>query len=179
MGKTENFRDRVAYERESDALVARALSWWIWKAVVPAVLLTALWPIYTYILALPHAFQRAFAHGDFLLLSALLMLELTVEGDHVARQKMSFRFLAAGSKAAAFVLMFVYGFVKYDVVTQEARLAAAALNPDIEATILDKLRAYSCFNCSVMLCAIFACILVSSALIEHQRQEQLERFGLV
>lgn len=179
MGKEENVNNRRAYEHERDAVAARTLSWWVWKAVVPTVLLAAMWPVYAYVLALPHAFQRAFAHGDYLLLAALLVLELTVEGDHVARPRMSFRTLSTVGKATAFVMMFVYGFVKYDVVTQEAKLAGAAGNALIEHSVLDKLRAYSCFNCSVIICALIACVFVSSALVDHQREEQLERFGLL
>lgn len=178
MGHMENFRAKAEFNKQVDLINARAVNWWLWKVMVPAGLIAALWPVYQWVLSLPHAFQRAFAHGDFVLLSALILLELTVESEQLAWQRLSFRAVAGSGKAGAVILMFVYGFIKYDVIIQESRLPGAK-GAALQSAILAKLRAYACFNCSVIVLAVGACAFVLWSLLEHQRQEQLDRFGLV
>jgi hypothetical protein len=57
-------------------LSERWLDWMIWRTL-PFLFLILLWPIFNYVLQLDHAFERAFSGGEFLLISAMLLLSVS------------------------------------------------------------------------------------------------------
>src|ERR1043165_5235811 len=138
MGKVVDAGARRKFESRTRIIVARAINWCIWKALLPGMLLALLWPIYSFVLKLPHPFQRAFANGD--------------------------------------LLIFAFAFVKYDVILQEAALARAAAAD--QGLILDKLRAYSCFSCSVASVSLVASLFTFAVVVDLERTEELRRLGL-
>lgn len=110
--------------------------WCIWKVVLPFLLLVLLWPIYKFVgvAGAGHndAFIQAFEHGDLLIFAALLFIEVGLESAE-ASGRLSLRqyILVQVSKGVAMVLLFVLGFIKYDVLTsatEQRRLAYSWLS---------------------------------------------------
>src|ERR1043165_950817 len=176
MGKGVDAGARRQFESRTRIIVARAINWCIWKALLPGMLLALLWPIYSFVLKLPHPFQRAFANGDLLIFAALIMVEASLEGEHIENQSGTFRFLTNLARLFAVLLIFAFAFVKYDVILQEAALARAAAAD--QGLILDKLRAYSCFSCSVASVSLVASLFTFAVVVDLERTEELRRLGL-
>lgn len=176
MGKFVEPGARRQFEAASGVITARAVNWCIWKALLPVFLLGLLWPVYGVILKLPHPFQRAFCHGDLLVVAALILIEASLEGDHIEKQSGTFRLWCNIGRLIAVLLIFLFGFMKYDAILQESALARAAVVDQWQ--ILDKLRVYACFNCSVAVVSLVASFLTFAVVVDLERSEELRRLGL-
>jgi hypothetical protein len=130
----------------------------LWKVFFPLFLILIIYPVYAFFLKVDHPFQRAFAHGDLLIFSALVMVEAAVELKEVrSRYDELLRFVAMSA-------IVIFGFVKYGAMLRESNLhhgdvsglapeaAAAAVRAAHEAAV--DLHAFSFFNCAVAACAV-------------------------
>ncbi|MFL6274462.1 MAG: hypothetical protein ACJ74G_04560 [Blastocatellia bacterium] len=154
--------------RQSEMLDERMVNWIIWKVIAPFGLLLLIYPIYKYIIHMPDSpFAKAFAHGDFLIFSALVLIEVAIEYKHVlgAEAQMAtlpFKVFMEIVRVAAFFLIFLFGFMKYDVVTHE-------LEPDHS-----KLLGYSFFSCSVAIFSVLFSLYVFWKITHLNTQKRLE-----
>src|SRR5262249_44080238 len=80
----------------------------------------------------PDAFTQAFEHGDLLIFAALLFIEVALESAEATGRLTVIQYgIVEGSKGLAMLLLFVLGFIKYDVITHasvEKRLAYSFLS---------------------------------------------------
>lgn len=130
----------------------------LWKVLFPLFLILIIYPLYAFFLKIDHPFQRAFAHGDLLIFSALVMVEAAVELKEVkSRYDELLRFVAMAT-------IVIFGIVKYGAMLREPHLhqanvngltpeAAAATVRATEEAITD-LSAFSFFNCAVAAFAV-------------------------
>lgn len=150
----------------------RALDWCVWKAFIPLLLMGLFWPIYGIILNLEHPFERAFAHGDLLLFAALLLIEAAVEGEQVRNENFRARLGRQMSKGSAIILIFIFGFLKYDVMMQEGRLAEEGAR----AAVFSKLAGYAYFNLLVAVAAVLYGMYSFWKSVEREHEERLSEF---
>lgn len=127
-----------------------AVGFFFLKVILPFVILMVMWPIYRYIIGLDHAFGKAFAHGDLLIFAALLLMEVAQESKETnalladdAMPRLSHAVVGYLAITVSFLLIFILGVIKYDVVSREG------------ADDVRRFVAYSCLSCSVAICAVF------------------------
>ena len=96
----------------------RAVDLCTWKVLLPALMLLLFYPIYAGFTEVEHPFARAFAHGDYILFAALLLLETSVESERLMTQTAVFRLVRNITRIVAISLIFVFGALKYDVVVK-------------------------------------------------------------
>lgn len=80
-----NVNSRIHDRRSCNMIYKRFQDWQLWKVIVPLVALVIFYPVYLF---KQHggAFLGAFAHNDLLLFSALLLIEVSVEANHIQHQ---------------------------------------------------------------------------------------------
>lgn len=166
----------VTWLREERAHIRnRAVDLCTWKIVLPGLLLLLFWPIYGCIMEVQRPFVRAFAHGDYVLFAALLLFEVSVEGERLVMQTAMLRVMRNALRIAAISMILVFGFMKYDVVIKEARLPTAT---GVAATTIDaKLRSYSCFSCALAFLTVVYSLYASVALVERESADLFHRLG--
>jgi uncharacterized membrane protein len=144
------------------------LNWIGWKVLLPLILLVLIWPLYGSMLHLPHSFIRAFAPGDLLIFSSLILMEAAIEGEHLPHQ--SFASLLARMLAKIFAIVFIASYVaiRYSVVLHENGLlkelaAIPQLNPaqveKLSEMSLNNMLPYSCFSCVVAIVSVIFSVL--------------------
>lgn len=130
----------------------------LWKVLFPLFLILIIYPTYALLLKIDYPFQRAFAHGDLLIFSALIMVEAAIELKEAnSNYDEPLRFVAM-------ITMVIFGLVKYGAMLREPHLHTAnleAMTPALAETALREareaaieLRAFSFFNCAVAACAV-------------------------
>ena len=101
----------------------RLLKWILFKVVAPLVVIFIIWPIFGFSLDIHNSFEKAFAHGDLFVFSALILIEAAIEGEqsHIG----DWRFHLGRFISIILALVSIIGFVvvKMDVMRDE-------LNPD-------------------------------------------------
>lgn len=129
--------------RRCTLVMRRFQEWRRWKLLLPLIMLLVFYPIYVFVEG-PTPFLNAFAHGDLLLFSALLLFEVSVESDHIQRElehnHNSLDDLTEWPRVCGIVLIVLYGSMKL------------AVGPQSEAS--NKTVAYCFFTISVMLLAV-------------------------
>jgi hypothetical protein len=120
---------------------------------------------------IPHPFGKAFAHGDLLIFSALVLLEASTEGEHEQGQSISMD--VARLFAKIFAILFIGGFVatKYDILNIESQLL---LKPDnnMHEMLARKMTAYSCLNCTIALVSVVSSIMLFWANVNREKRQQ-------
>jgi hypothetical protein len=160
-------RPRVA-AKGIDETQRQFLNWMGWKVLLPLILLILIWPLYGSMLHLPHSFVRAFAPGDLLIFSSLILMEAAIEGEHLPHQ--SFAALLARMLAKIFAIVFiaVYVAIRYSVVLHEnGMLKELAATPSVNSASMEQLTEisinnmmpYSYFSCAVALVSVIFSIL--------------------
>jgi len=114
----------------------------VWKVFVPFLLIILIYPIFMIVVKVNHPFERAFAHGELLIFSALILIEAAVE---LKRARLGYDELL---RAGAMLTIFIFGFMKYEAMQQERHLEAD------EMAAINQLFAFSFFNCAVAALAI-------------------------
>jgi hypothetical protein len=114
----------------------------IWKVLVPFLFIIVIYPIFVFVANdVNHPFERAFAHGELLVFSALILIEAAVE---LRRAKIGYDEVL---RALSLLPIMFYGFIKYKTMLQEPKME----HEDIAA--IKQLFLFSFFNCAV---AVFA-----------------------
>jgi len=129
--------------RRCTLAMRRFQEWRRWKLLLPLIMLLVFYPIYIFV-EVPSPFLNAFAHGDLLLFSALILFEVSVEADHIRRElqhvNTSLDDLAEWPRVCGIVLIVLYGSMKL------------AVGPHAEVS--NKTVAYCFFTISIMCIAV-------------------------
>lgn len=132
----------------------------IWKVFVPFLLIILIYPIFMIVVKVHHPFERAFAHGELLIFSALILIEAAVE---LKRAELGYD---EALRALAMLTIFIFGFMKYQAMQQERYLETGDL------AAINQLFAFSFFNCAV---AAFAIAVSIYAFLQAIRTENIEK----
>src|SRR5947209_2914352 len=124
-----------------DVIQREFLNWMGWKVLLPLILIILIWPLYGKLLHLPHPFVRAFAHGDLLIFSSLVLMEASIVGEHIPQQSFWSLFNRIAAKIAAIVIIAIYAAIKYSVVLSEDELLKTIVHNHLDSTATDALSA--------------------------------------
>lgn len=166
-----------ANQSEFERAITRTFVNWIgWKVVLPLLLILSIYGLIRFILEIPEPFGRAFAHGDLLVFSALVLLEAATEGEHL--QKETTRSMAMRLGARILAILLIVGFIatKSDVLYKENQLL---INPNAAGheKLTNKMLAYSLLNCGVALFSVVGSTLFFWLNVHKERKEQYKSFG--
>lgn len=163
---------------ENDPLSYRekAVNWCMWKVVLPASVLLLFWPFYQYVVRIPESFGHAFAHGDLLLLSVLVLMEAAIEGEHVRYRSLALHLLRQGSMVLAVLVAIAFAVTKYDVMLEETKIKPTALDLQVKA---EKMVTYSYLNCVVAAIAVLMAIVAYYAVSVAENRQVLKRVGVI
>ena len=179
MGRQDTPQIRAAIAARTNEIEMRAWNWCVWKVAAPIIFILTVYPFYRFTLSMHHPYARAFAHGDLILLAAILLFEVSGEIDGCRRQSQRLRIGSLLGKLFAVTLVAPYWMVKHAVVTKEHQLAESAKDPASRADILETLSRCASFSFLVIaVVLIFTGILVV-LLIDYQKSEELRDFGIV
>lgn len=153
-------------------------TWFLWKVLLPFLFLFGIWLAYL-VKEVPESFATAFAHGEMLLFAAVLLMEMSFEGEELrdphCRFDLWFDLALPTFKLGALLVILLFGFFRYDVVTLSASVECGVGNDNI-CHSLSKLVAYAVFNVVVasttVVIAIFACV-------KHCEHELMKRLTLL
>lgn len=124
-------------------IMKRFQDWQRWKLSFPLFTLLVVYPLYKFF-GVGNELINAFSHGDLLLFSALVLIELSVEAAHVNKEVESgvsdpSNSLIENSRFFGLVLIFLYGVTKFMVQHQN----------NADSFALSKTLAYCAFSLSV------------------------------
>jgi hypothetical protein len=139
--------------RRVESLDRRMLDWMFSRVLLPFAILILMWPIYKYFLDLPHPFERAFAHGDLLIFSALILFDSASEGQYTHAQGLGMGFARRAAWVLAISFVLIFGFMNYSVILKE-ELLAKATESSVTALLTYKMRAFSCLNCTIAVVSV-------------------------
>ncbi len=127
-------------------IMKRFRDWQRWKVFLPVLMLFLFYPIYMFKeKEMIGPFLSAFAHGDLLLFSALLLFEVSVEANHILHElgesySDSMDKIIEGARISGIVLIVVYGAMKLTIGHDNT-----VNSPDFLRTAT-----YCCFSISVV-----------------------------
>lgn len=147
----------------------------LWKVLFPLLLILIIYPLYALLLKIDYPFQRAFAHGDLLIFSALIMVEAAIElKESKSNYDEPLRFVAM-------LTMVIFGLVKYGAMLREPHLHTvdfATLSPEVATRMMNEsleaakeLKAFSFFNCAVAACAVSGSIYAFVHAVRHKTSD--------
>jgi hypothetical protein len=139
----------------------------VWKIIIPFLLLVLVAPILSVIFpTLDYPVQRAFAHGDLLIFSGLILIEAAIE---LNRAEMKYSELLRG---LATLMIFSFGFVKIGAMLREHDLADQKAALSAAQTLLR----FSMFNVSMAVLSVVGSLY---AFLQAIRKENAKRAGQV
>ncbi|HWT00832.1 MAG TPA: hypothetical protein VN256_11350 [Pyrinomonadaceae bacterium] len=138
------------------------LNWIGWKVLLPLLLLILVWPMYGLVLRLEHPFVRAFAHGDLLIFSSLILLEAAIEGENAPHQGFWALCSRMVAKISAILLIAVYVAIKYSAILNEQSLQDSIVKVKDDPSAVTALHnltmngmlPYSYFSCAVAVVSV-------------------------
>lgn len=147
----------------------------LWKVLFPLFLILIIYPTYALLLKVDYPFQRAFAHGDLLIFSALIMVEAAIElKESKSNYDEPLRFVAM-------LTMVIFGLVKYGAMLREPHLHTTGLEmmtPEVASHVVREaheaameLKAFSFFNCAVAACAVSGSIYAFVHAVRHKTSD--------
>lgn len=102
------------------------VNWIGWKVMLPLLLISSIYLFIRCILEIPEPFGRAFAHGDLLVFSALVLLEAASEGEHLPGQSTMMDIVRMAAKISAILFIVCFVATKGDVLKKEYAVLTAA-----------------------------------------------------
>jgi hypothetical protein len=122
--------------------VKRLRAWLAWKVFLPFVFIALMWPVYL-CFHRSDAFERAFAHGEFLIYGAIVLLEVALELKYVRDRTGDADLYSEVARIGAVVIIFIFGFTH-----------TAVLRAEEIVVFRTDLVYYSCFGCTVATAAV-------------------------
>lgn len=110
-----------------DSWEIRMVKWAVYKVIIPLVVMLIIWPIYYYALQIDHSFEKAFAHAELLIFSALILTEAVIEGEHTLVADWRFQLGRHIALLLAFIALILFVVVKFDVMRHEQSPNASKL----------------------------------------------------
>lgn len=170
------------------------LNWIGWKVIFPLLVIIALWPLIYYLLDSHHSFGEAFAHGDLLVFSALVLLEAATEGEYGKKPSFKVEIVRLAARILAIFFIAIFILLKYDLLRREHEMlnilstlheltdSAAAQRMDssfnkAHGELFNKMRGYSCLNCTVALVSVVGSILLFWINVDREKRESLEELA--
>src|SRR5437764_248684 len=95
----------------------RMREWFLWKVVLPFLFLLLMWPVYRLAMHRADAYEKAFAHGELLIFSALVLIEIGIEMKY--SDTSAENLWTDLARIAAIILIFMFGFLHYAVIIDE------------------------------------------------------------
>ena len=151
----------------------RLRNWCIWKVTLPLGLMYLLYLACWHIVLLKHPFAEAFAHGDLLLFSGLILMESAVEGEHIRKKGGLFHVFMSLAKVLAVLFLVGFAGTKIDVMWHQSRAIPGSESPDL----LAKMATYSLVNWVTAIFAVFYSIAAFSMTVNKEREERLARIA--
>jgi hypothetical protein len=108
-----------------------------------------------------------------MLFSAIILIEAAVEGESFNGDQL--RLCQQLSMVLAFLFIFVFGFIRSDVVSKE--IVLGSMKPADAELVLGKLRGYACFNCSVTVFALAFGVYSFWTNADNANQKRMEQLG--
>lgn len=148
----------------------RIVDWVGWKIFLPLALIVGFWPIYS-ALGMEHSYQKACAPGELLIFSALILIEVAIEGQSLRDAGLGLHVLRTVAIILGMLLMALLAVFKL----QAAQLEGAAVPGSAE-----KLWTYSTFGCAVAATSILVgfitfCTTINKELgVRHFAQEEAQ-----
>ena len=152
--------------------------WFVWKVAAPFCFLVLIWFAYSLRGDMPDAFGAAFAHGELLVFAAVLLIEVSFEGEELRglppdRFDAWFDGALPVFKLLALLIICTFGFIRYDVVSMRAQLDSKV--KDVCVVCLEqKLSAYAVLNMTIALASVTISFFSCFKHCEHELQRRLE-----
>lgn len=178
MGNLDTPKIRAAIAQRTNEIEMRAWNWCLWKVAAPIIFILTVYLLYRFVLSMHDPYAHAFAHGDFILLSAILLFEVSAEIDGCTRQSQRLRVGSGIGKLIAVTLVAPYWMVKHIVVTKEHQLSDTGVDPGARAAIVGTLTRCASLSFVVIAIALVISGILLLALIDHQKSEELREFGV-
>jgi hypothetical protein len=152
------------------------VNWFGWKVLLPLLLIMSIYALIRFILEMPDSFGRAFAHGDLLVFSALVLLEAATEGEHLQKESTKMMLIRLGTRILAILLIVWFVATKSDILHKENDLL---VNPNQSGheMLTKKMLAYSCLNCAVALFSVVGSTLFFWFNVHREKKRQFESIG--
>jgi hypothetical protein len=160
----------------SGAVYRHFYNWFLWKVFAPFCLLAFIWFAYALKGDIPQPFASAFAHGELLIFAAVLLIEVSIEGEEVRGvPDHQFDWWFDGALPAlrflALVILFGFGFIRYQVLSLS--LQADKSGSPAEEPIRNILFAYAALNVAI---AGTAVAVAAFSCFKHSHHEFHTRF---
>jgi hypothetical protein len=156
------------HQLESFLSKQRLTTAYVFKVVVPLLLFLLTHLTYTLLLGADYPMLRVAAQGEWLLISAMMLMDATIELRRIGSRYDKL----LGSCAVLIFLLF--GAVKYAVVHTAFALSASGAPPDN----LRSLIALSFFTSAITLCSLVASLYVFSIVSRETTERRLMRMAL-
>lgn len=147
-----------------DTTQTRMREWLMWKVLLPFAFMFLMWPIYAIFAKNHDAFAKAFAHGEFLIFAALVLIEVALElrnGPSASSSEGRADFARFG----AFFLIFLFGFLRAAVIQEEH-----SKTPEHQRLIY-----FACFSCSVGVFAVCVALVTYWRSKGHAAEQHLQQ----
>jgi hypothetical protein len=145
----------------------RTLKWFLWKAAWPSTVLLLFYPLYLFIINSDEPFAHAFGHGDFLLLSFVLLIETSLDSEHLNHGKMWLEVLRHVSIWCSLVFTLVFAASKFDILVILPGLS--------EAARCVRMTMYAKLNCYAVVIAVVLSIVAYYAVCEIEEEFALKK----
>lgn len=147
------------------------LNWMAWKVFLPLALISCVYLAIRFFFDIPHPFGKAFAHGDLLVFSALVLMEAATEGEQ--DQKHNFRVEAVRhfAKVVAIFLLLMFLGTKLDILRRESELAAKH-SADGHHLLTEKMLLYSSLNCAIALVSVVGSVFLFWYNVAKEKQNE-------
>jgi hypothetical protein len=153
-------------------------TWFLWKVLAPYGFLIVIWLAYS-VKEMNAPFAAAFAHGEMLVFAAVLLIEVSFEGEELRGKDSPFDFWFDVAlpffKFGAMFVICLFGFFRYDVIALNGNAGTGTGVTAVRAAD-EQLFAYAVFNVTVastaVLVAVFACV-------KHCEHEMQKRWALL
>jgi hypothetical protein len=155
------------------------INWLGWKVVLPLLLILSIYVLIRFVLEIPDPFGMAFAHGELLVFSALVLFEAATEGEHLQESTM-LNAVRMSARIAAILLIGGFVATKSDVLFKEnLLLMELPKNPNAAGhdLLARKMFAYSWLNCTVALVSVVASIMIFWFTMHLEKKQTLDSLG--
>lgn len=145
----------------------RIIDWLSWKVLLPLVLIVGFWPLYS-VLGMADPFPKACAPGELLIFSALILIEVAIEGESLGEASLWLHSIRRLAILLGIILVIPLAVFK---------LQAAQLEGAGQPGAAEKLWAYSTFGCAVAAASIVFSFVTFCITVNREHKLELQSFA--